>query len=913
MKQLSIRVNGNIRLVSVDPALPLVTLLREHLGLTGTKHGCSSGICGVCTVLMNGQAIKSCRTTAAEADGQDIVTIEGLIQNGDLHPLQAAFLRTGAVQCGFCTPGMILESLSLLQQNPHPDRSAIRQALRKHLCRCTGYIPIEEAVLSVSGSDQSAAPAAISEHTGVGQSPIRTDGVAKVTGAAIYSADFTCPGLCHGAVLWSPIPCGKLHHIHTDDAAQQPGVIRVITHSDIPGLNRIGRWHQDRPLLVEDRIRFIGDAIAMVIAETPEAARAGTEKIRLELEPWGGVYHPDAALQPTTLHIHPGGNIAAEIQIRKAPDIPTPPDENNHWITTAFETPFIEHALLEPEAAAAYWDGDILTVYGSSQNVFFDRLEIQRILGIANRDLHRLRIVQATMGGAFGKREDLLVQPLVALAAYLTHQPVKLVLSRAESFRATTKRHPIAIRHSSRMSSTGDIREQAIQLTADTGAYASWAPNILRKAAVHAIGPYEIPDITIQGRSVYTHSAFSGAMRGFGATQSILAAECHIDHLARQLAIDPLTFRMKLGLKSGSRTATGQSLTDISGLPPLLELAADRFGYTGPANGKKITGSIATGIGIGAAFYGIGYGNAIPDKGQVTITVHPDGKTMLYTSAIDYGQGSSTVFAQLLTETLGVPWHDIEVITGDTQQTPDSGSTVASRQTFVTGAAVIKACREVRDRLIQQSTRQNGPAPIRFHGNRWTDQDGNHLEWRVVVQCALPDAQEFTHRTRVINPTEELDPVTGLGAIYRTYAFAATIAAVSVDLKSGIIRVLRVVSAHDSGTIIHPILARSQVIGGVVMGAGMALTEQYRVENGIPLTLDFDTYTIPTCGDVPVIECIFWERPDPDGPYGAKGLGEPAMLTAAPAIVNAVSDATGIPFNAVPLTPEMVIRKLRGS
>ncbi len=894
-------VNGVRYQIRASKTRVLLDVLREDLGLTGTKRGCDTGVCGACTVVVGDRPVRACRCTMDDVAFEEIITVEGLAEAGVLHPLQEAFIASGAVQCGFCTPGMIMTAYALIKRHPEPGREEIRRALQGNLCRCTGYEPIENAVILAASLNLKDLKKGCA--TGVGASPPRLGGRDKVTGAARYTADYHIPGCLFGAAVWSPVPSGMLNDMDLSAARKLPGVLAILTAADVPGLNRIGRWQQDRPVLVDRKIRFTGDVLALVVGTSDRIAREGAAAVKCDITPLPGLFSVDEAVSRKDSDLFPSGYLAAEITIRK----PGPVHSETQSVKTVFETPFIEHAVMEPETALAYFKGEVLTIVAPSQNVYFDRFELQRILGLSPRESHRIRVIQAVTGGAFGKREDMVVQPLAVVAAWHLKQPVKVMFNREESFRSTSKRHPTRIRHISELDNSGKIVHQDVEILADTGAYASWAPNILRKSAVHATGPYRVPSVHIHGKSVHTQSAFSGAMRGFGATQSIMAAECHLDHIAKIRGEDPLAYRLKRGLKSGDTTATGQVLPETSGLPGVLEAAADRFNWSGQTHGAVTENGEYVGFGVAGGFYGIGYGNAIQDRGQATVTIDRDGFLTLFTSAVDYGQGSDTVFAQIIQETLGVPWRLIKVVTGDTGQTPDSGSTVASRQTFVTGKAVEKICRDMRDAMMPaaESALSVSRNHITVNQAGWITNDDRDLSWTELVSCAAKMDIPLKKKGRYLNRTACLDK-SGQGDIYRTYAFAAACAEVRVNRTTGKIRLCRIVSAHNSGKIINPVMARGQVTGGVIMAAGMVLMENYRVENGIPACRDFDSYIIPRFRDIPEIDVVFIEENDPDGPYGARGLGEPAMLAAGPAIVNAVSDATDRFFNTIPLTPDTI-------
>ena len=496
-------------------------------------------------------------------------------ENAD-HPRAKELLT--AVSSGFSRPfrgrwraaaGGAAAGTGELRQRPQsgdhtkqPDLKTIRQTFRHHLCRCTGYLPIEEAIQIASASLQT--QPVIGDFKRIDPAPPRIDGPDKVTGRAKYTDDITVPGLCFGAILWSPVAAGFLRSLDISATEKSPGVIRVITANDIPGINGIGRFKQDRPLLVHDTIRFVGDALAMVIADTEFNARTACALIRPVIDPVKPTLTAEEALLPNARLIHPEGNLASQIRIEKTPD--DQPEVGTRFVSSC-ETQHIEHALLEPLCAVAEIDQNgVLHVTAPTQNIYFDRMEIQRLLGISPRDFKRVVVHQPHIGGAFGKHEDIFVAPLAALGAFLTGRPCKVRLNRSESFRCSTKRHPMHFEHSSETDRDGRIQKVEIHITADTGAYSSWAPNILRKAAVHSTGPYEFPAVSISGSSVYSNSAFSGAMRGFGAAQAMIAAELHMDQIAHAQGIDPLEFRLRYALKRGSSTATDQLINDSEGL-----------------------------------------------------------------------------------------------------------------------------------------------------------------------------------------------------------------------------------------------------------------------------------------------------------------------------------------------------------
>lgn len=883
----------NDRTVSVagDPSRPLIHVLRDDFGLTGAKLGCGIGQCGACTVLVNGRPTLSCRTRLSAVLGRHVQTIEGLSAEG-LTAVGQALLETGAVQCGFCTPGVVMSLTVLLERNPLPDRAAIISALDPHLCRCTGYWQMVEAVENVvQGKIWH------NGNGGLGESPLKTDGEVMVTGSLRFAADMSVSNMLYGAVLWAKYPHALIKRIDTVAAEAVSGVVAVFTAEDVPGQNRYGKAVKDQPVLCDDRVRFMGDKVALVVAESEEVAWQAVKLVEVEYEPLPIVTDPEGALSEGSPLIFESGNLAAERRIARG-DVEKAFTEAHHLHEAVFRTPFLEHAPLEPEAALAIFDEEgKLTVIAPTQNVFFDRAELCRILNLKRHDV---RVIQAPTGGAFGKREDMVVQPLAALAAFKLKRPVRIVLSREESFRSTTKRHPMIVHRKMAADKEGRITALQVDVIADTGAYTSWAPNILRKACVHATGPYEIPNIRVIGKSVYTNNAYSGAFRGFGSTQVLYAAERHMDMAARAWGFDPVQLRRINLLKDGGQTATqrlriDQKVTLNRCLDAVMSAMGSRLESV-PESQK-----IRHGRGCSTIFYGIGYGGGIPDVSGARVVLKADGRFELRVGAVDYGQGSSTIFRQIAAQALGTDFDNVDLIAADSEWTPDSGSTVASRQTLVTGRAVQEVCEKFRRSLVESCAEL---------GLKYVPQDLDALR-RLYEQMKADDRSlEAFHRHSV--KTEKLDEETGQGIAYATYAWGAQAAEVEVNIETGKVKVLKLAAAHDVGKIINLEALRGQVFGAVAMGIGMALSEEYKVVKGVPQTLNFDTYRILRASDMPEITVEFIESPDSLGPYGARGIGEPALVGTAPAVVNAICDALGIETTDLPITTEVIKRACLG-
>jgi aldehyde oxidoreductase len=897
---LAFTVNGRAVTVETEPARRLTDVLRDTLGLTGTKVGCNAGDCGACTVLLDGAQICACMVPAAQAAGRRVTTVEGLAEAGTLAPLQQAFLRHGAAQCGICTPGMLMAAADLLARVADPDEAAVRDALGGVLCRCTGYRKIIDAVLDHAGSGKVTAPAV---GAAVGARAAKVDGAAKLTGAERFGAD------------WAPADALVLRAVRSPHArarftlgsfaplyARFPGLVRVLTAADIPGANRFGIYPtgKDQPALAEGEVRFRGEAVLALVGEAATIEAIGDEDLPIAWEVLPPVTGVAAALAPgaPALHAEKPDNVLITGRVARG-DVGRAIAASAAVAEGAFRTAFVEHAYIEPEAGYACRVGERIEIFACTQTPYMDRDEMALILGLRP---DQVRIIPSAVGGGFGGKLDLSLQPLIATAAWLLRRPVRCIYTRPESMASTTKRHPAAIR--ARIAADAEGRLTAVDFHADfnTGAYASWGPTVANRVPVHASGPYVVPNVRAVGRAIYTNETPAGAFRGFGVPQTAVATETLLDELAEKLGFDPLEFRLRNALRPGLATATGQVLEASVGLVACLEAlrprwqsareTAQRFNQRG--------GALRRGVGLAAMWYGIG-NTSMSNPSTMRVGLDREGALTLYSGAVDIGQGANTILAQICADALGAPLAALRLVTGDTDRTADAGKSSASRQTFVSGAAVQRAAEDLRRQILELAGLAE-PAEIAF-GNPLTVRHG--ATRRLVDLAALPASNEtgdvLTGSGYFDPPTTPLDD-DGQGEPYASYAFAAQIAEIELDRGLGTVRVTRITAAHDVGRAINPTQVEGQIHGGVAQGLGLALMEEYipgRTEN-------LHDYLIPTIGDVPEIECLLVEAADPLGPYGAKGIGEPALVPTAPAILNAIHHAAGIRLRQVPATPDRV-------
>ena len=874
--KIAFALNGKPATVEVAPLARLADVIRDELGFTGTKIGCNAGDCGACTVRLDGKQVCACLVPAGQVQGRDVRTVEGLAQGGRLSALQSAFAAHGAAQCGVCTPGMLMAADDLLARVKAPATREIEDALGGVLCRCTGYRKIVEAVASVAA----ASPAITDPAAGkaVGARFLKVDAAARVDGSARYGADGWPADTLYLRAVRSPhhharFELGDLAGLR----AKYPGLVRVLLAKDIPGQNRFGIYPtgKDQPALAEGYVRHRGEPIAALVGDKATIVSIRDEEIPVAWTPLDPILGVEAAKKAPALHPHLQDNVL--IRGRVAQGDPAPVFAKAAAVAEGeFRTSFVEHAYIEPEAGYARRVGDRIEIVACTQTPYMDRDEIALILGVKPE---QVRVVPTAVGGGFGGKLDLSLQPLIATAAWLLNKPVGCVYTRPESMASTTKRHPASIRARAACDATGKLLAFEFHGDFDTGAYASWGPTVANRVPVHATGPYAVPHVRATTRAIHTNAPPSGAFRGFGVPQAAVAHETLMDELAGRLGIDPLEFRHRNALRAGSRTATGQVLTASAGLPACLEALRSRWGALrgeAEAFNRAASGALRRGVGVACMWYGIG-NTSMSNPAEMEIGVARDGSFTLFSGALDIGQGSNTIMTQIAAEALGVPASRIRLVTGDTDLTLDAGKTSASRQTFVSGNAVRLAAEDLRAQLARL-------------GN--TD------------PAILPEIRPgfvAIGRGRFDPPTTGLD-ADGQGVPYATYGFAAQLAAIEIDTALGTVRVLRIVAAHDVGRAVNPQQVEGQIHGGIAQGLGLALMEEYlpgRTEN-------LHDYLIPTIGDVPPIETLLIEDAEPLGPYGAKGIGEPALIPTAPAILNAIHHATGVRIRRVPATPDRV-------
>ena len=846
-------VNG--KTYTVTENVSLMRFLRDELRLTSVKDGCSEGACGTCTVIIDGKAVKACVQKISNLDGKSVITAEGLSER-EKRVYSYAFSEAGAVQCGFCIPGMVMCAKALIDKNPSPTPEDVKYAIRNNLCRCTGYKKIEEAILLAAEIIRENREITNPVSTGLlGESMNRVDASAKALGEAKYADDFYMDGMVYGSALRSEYPRAEILSIDKSEAESMDGVLCVMTAEDIPGTQKVGHLKRDWDVIVPvgKTTHYLGDAVALVAAETPEILEKAKKAIKVEYNPLDGVFSPAEAMKDGAPLVHEDGNLLSEEHLVRG-DAEKLISESRYSVTNHYSLPFTEHAFMETECAVAFPEDGGIHIISGDQGIYQTQRECSDALGLPPE---KVRVSAAMVGGGFGGKEDMSVQHHAALLAQKTGRPVKVKLSRQESILVHPKRHAMEIDLTTACDENGRLTAMKAVIISDTGAYASLGGPVLQRACTHAAGPYNYQNIDITGRAYYTNNPPAGAFRGFGVPQSCFATECNLNQLAEMAGLTPFEIRYINAVRPGDTLPNGQIADENTAIAETLDAVREIC----EKNPKA---------GIACAIKNSGLGVGVPDTGRCRITVK-DGKVHVTSSAACIGQGMGTVQIQMLCQTAGLTPDMIVYDTPDTKYSPNAGNTTASRQTLFTGEAAVRAASLLKGALDKEGSLSalNGRE---FYG-------------------------EYTGVTDKMGSPKE-HPVSHVA-----YSYATQVVELNDD---GTIK--RVVAAHDVGTPVNPKALEGQIEGGVVMSLGYALTESFPLEQGRPMA-KLGTLGLFRADKTPDVVPVIIDRRMNGPAFGAKGIGEISSIPTAPAVQLAYYNRDGKFRTRLPLEDTPYSRK----
>ena len=763
--------------------------------------------------------------------------------------------------------------------------------------------------------------------TQVNKSLEKIDAMGLVCGTQKYVADLDMKNMLHIKVLESPHAHAKIESIDVSKAKKLKGVVAVYTWKDVPRVPRTTAgqgFPEPSPYdtyLLDNKVRFVGDRVAIVAAETYEIAEEACKKITVKYKILKPVFDPEKAMDKGAPVIHDEKDCYVPIPIffdakhNHCSHVETSVGSFKKGLKQAdfkfkkkYYPHYAQHCPIEPHTCMSYLDGDNRIVLRTSTQVPFHARRITaQTLGIP---VKRIRVVKPRIGGAFGTKQEVLLEDVCALVAMRTRRPCIWQLTRAEEFTSRT-RHPMVVTIESGVKKDGTITAISMRIISNTGAYGSHALTVLSNCGSKVLPLYRCENIEFIGDTVYTNLPVGGAYRGYGATQAAFAMECQMDEMAQAIGMDPIKFRQKNHIQEGESSpifkalGEGREGVDMSigscGLAKCITEGMKRIDWK-KKYGKPGTGTKRRGVGMCCLMQG----SSIPeiDMGAVFIKMNEDGSFNLMMGATDLGTGSDTVLAQIAAETLGCKLTDMIVYSSDTDFTPFDVGAYASSTTYLTGGAVITAAKKVRDQIISVAANMLGEKIENI-----TIEDGvcygkgknKKVTFGQVCVYALYENQQFQ-----------------IGAIgsHISHAspppFAAHFAEVEIDTETGELKLLKYVAGVDCGTAINPKLADGQTQGAAMNGICFALTEEYIFNSkGKMMNPNFGNYKIFSTADMPELDTFLVPTYEKTGPYGAKSVSEISINGALPAIGNAIKNAVGIRLTKPPFTAEKILKAMK--
>ena len=911
IREVKFTLNGRPVKLLVDSDKPLLKVIRDDLKLTGTKEGCNENLCGCCTVLIDGEPRNSCMLPVGKVEGRNIVTIEGVGTKDNPDPIQKAFVEMGSAQCGFCIPGVILTAKSILDKNPDPTREEVRRGIRRNLCRCTGYKKIIDGVLLAARARKD--PSVIKEHDiseyRLGGRVPQLNSWDKVTGALRFTQDIYMEDMCHAKVLRSPHFHARVKNIDASEAEAMHGVVCVATAKDLKGPNRVKYIFHDFRVVADEKVRYPGEPVAIVVARTEAIAEKALAKIKVDYEVLPAVTDPFAALLPGAPEVQEGdypGNLLFYQNLLQG-DVEKGFKEADIIEENTYTTPANSHGYVEPETGVGYIDEEgRIVIYACGQAPHYHRDEVARVLGLGT---DKVRVVEDGTGGGFGGRIDPFVQILLGLAVYKARVPVKLKFTTEENFIGNNKRHPFIMKLKTGVRKDGKIVAHYGEIMGDSGPYALASPGVLMRAIVHSYGPYEVPNVEVHGKMALTNNTPSSSMRGFGVSQMCFAVESQINRICSRLGMSVFDFAKLNGFRQGTITATGQLIKDPNGYREVIGAIEDHWAHsdkaTAPEKVAALPPHIKRGKGFATTWYGIGK-TGLLNLSRCNVDVTDEGNLLVREGAAEIGQGSNTVMALIAAKEMGLTLDRVKVMAADSLLTPDSDLTCASKHTFYTGNATLLACKDLKKKIFDAAARVLDTENLETENGRVFVKGSPE---RSVSYAELKKGgYDVAGFGEFAVPLDLLNQETGQGTLYIVFTYGAAAVEIEVNTLTGEVQVLNAAVAFQVGQAINRLTMEGQMEGGVGMGVGYGLMEEYITGK----TKSWKDYHLPRSTDVPTdVHTYVVEVPQGPGPFGAIGMGEAAHFPMAPSILAALHDACGVWINDLPAKPERVLEALK--
>lgn len=760
-----------------------------------------------------------------------------------------------------------------------------------------------------------------------------------LTGQAQYTDDFKLAGMLHAAFVRSPHAHARLGAIDTAAAAELPGVNAVFTAEDIQSEAEPIRapcsypTYQETPqdLLAREKVRLVGEPVAVVVAENRYIAEDGAELVSVDYEPLEPVTSIEHAMAGGAPPVHETAPDNLHVWFhRVSGDVDEAFEQADFTVDLELRTQRYAAVCLEPRACLARYEPSVgeLTVWMSTQTPHLFRTALSEILGLPE---NRIRVIAPYLGGGFGQKT--LLHPdeaLVPLLAMKVGRPVKWTSDRSEDLLVSTQAREQIHKASAAVRKDGRVLGIRAEVYADNGAYSCWPVSAaldMGQAADNVTGPYDIPNYERRAYAVVTNKAPMGPYRGVGRPHGCLTAERIMNEVARRLELDPAEVRRRNFIREFPYVTASEFHLESGDYFATLKLGLEHIGYETLQREHATLAKQGIYRGIGIAFnveqsahgksewerkgvvYAAGYDTA-------EMRVEPDGKVRLAVGLHSHGQGQETTMAQIAADQLGVDISDVNVVYGDTGQVPYGFGSYSSRATVYCGGATILAAKDIvtKAKAIAAHMLEANPDDLDVADGRFEvrGSPGSSVTWKEVAKLA-------NHRPAKLPPG--MDP--GLDALRKymaaewgSFANAVHIVEVEVDIETGGVSVLRYVVVEDCGTVVNPTGVEGQVHGGIAQGIGGTFLEELPYnEDGQMIATSFMDYLMPTFMEVPEVEVLHLETPSPINVGGFKGMGEGGCINVAPAIANGIADALSpladVQINSTPIRPQTILEQLR--